>query len=45
MRAPVAASSLDAHKVRRPVELGVTSLGEVEVRSDLFGDAPQVTVH
>ncbi|MBB4127886.1 HlyD family secretion protein [Xanthomonas translucens] len=44
--------------VRRPVELGVTSLGEVEVRSglqpgdrvvvsgsDLFGDAPQVTVH
>jgi RND family efflux transporter, MFP subunit len=44
--------------IRRPVELGVTSLGEVEVRSglqpgdrvvvsgsDLFGDAPQVTVH
>jgi HlyD family secretion protein len=44
--------------VRRPVELGVTSLGEVEVRSglqagdrvvvsgsDLFGDAPRVTVH
>ncbi|QNH14186.1 efflux RND transporter periplasmic adaptor subunit [Xanthomonas sp. SI] len=44
--------------IRRPVELGVTSLGEVEVRSglqpgdrvvvsgsDLFGEAPQVTVH
>ncbi|KTF41184.1 efflux RND transporter periplasmic adaptor subunit [Xanthomonas translucens] len=44
--------------IRRPVALGVTSLGEVEVRSglqpgdrvvvsgsDLFGEAPQVTVH
>lgn len=44
--------------IRRPVGLGITSLGEVEVRSglqpgdrvvvsgsDLFGEAPQVTVH